>query len=394
MPTKTKSNKAYITPELLTWARSRAGLTSAETAKRVNVPEAKLSAWELGEALPTLRQAETLAQKLYVPFGYLFLSSVPNTEIELPDLRTVQGNPVAEPSIEFEDVLNDALRKQEWFKEYLQYEEVEPPSFVSRFSMDAPVKEVAADLGKTLGIAQKIRPKSANWESFLRYLTGEAEQLGVLVLRSGIVGNNTRRPLNVAEFRGFVLSDPLAPLIFLNGGDARSAQIFTLMHELAHLWIGVSGISNPDYQKGVEHHSNTVERFCDKVAAEALVPEQDFKAAWQENRSAEKNCQSVAEHFKVSRVVALRRAYTLNKINRDEFLDYYSSISSINRVGRQGGGDFRRSLLARNSPTFTTALVESVLSGRTDEREATRLLSVKIPTFDRLVKRMTGVGGA
>ena len=387
MPTKTKITRAYITPELIVWARSRARLTRAVASKRLGVTEEKLSAWESGLALPTLRQAETLAQRYYVPFGYLFLSSPPAIDLELPDLRTVQGLPVTSPSPEFEDVVNDALRKQDWFREYRQVEEEgELLSLVGRFSLAVPVKEVAADLDKTLEIAKSVRPGAATWESFLQSLTARAEQVGVLVLRNGVVGNNTRRPLKVEEFRGFALSDNLAPLIFLNGNDARSAQIFTLMHELAHLWVGESGVSNPEYHQGALEHSNPVERFCDRVAAETLTPEGDFLAGWYPKRSAEANCQVLARHFKVSRAVALRRAYSLGKISRDEFQDSYSRYSSGRAVGNRSGGDFNRILLARNSRSFTMALVESVLSGRTTEREAALLLNVKLPTFDRFAQ--------
>lgn len=387
MLTKAKPTRAYITPELAIWARNRAGLTKAEAAKRIGVSEDRLSAWEGGLAVPTLRQAETLAQKLYVPFGYLFLSGVPAIDLELPDLRTVQGRPITSPSPEFEDVVNDALRKQDWFREYRQVEEEgEPLSFVGRFSLDAPVKEVAADLDSTLEIAESVRPDSASWGSFLRNLTARAEQVGVLVLRNGVVGNNTRRPLKVEEFRGFALSDNLAPLIFLNGNDAGSAQIFTLMHELAHLWVWESGVSNPEYRQGAPEHSNPVERFCERVAAETLTPERDFLAAWQPKQSADANCQVLARHFKVSRTVVLLRAYSLGKIGRHEFQDSYSRYSTDRAVGSRGGGDFNRILLVRNSRSFTMALVESVLNGRTTEREAALLLNVKISTFDRFVQ--------
>ena len=315
-------NRAYINPALLTWARRRAGLTPEQAARRVGVAAGKLAAWERGESRPTLRQAETLAQKFYVPFGYLYLSQIPQTDLDLPDLRTVDGRPVSNPSPEFEEVLNNALAKQEWFKEYRQEEGAEPLPFIGRFSLSDSVKKVAADLAATMPVAQKIRPAADKGETFLQSLIDRAEQIGVLVLRSGSVGNNTHRPLQVAEFRGFAISDSLAPLIFLNGSAARAAQTFTLMHELAHLWLGESGVSNLDYRREGAKHPNPVERFCDQAAAEALVPERDFRSAWEPNLSDEVNFQQLGRHFKVSRIVILRRSCDLGKIRRDEFWNY------------------------------------------------------------------------
>lgn len=347
MPAATADNRAYINPALLTWARQRADLTPEQAARRVGVAAGKLAAWETGEARPTLRQAETLAQKLYVPFGYLYLSQIPPMDLDLPDLRTADGRPVSNPSPEFEEVLNNALAKQEWFKEYRQEEGVEPLPFIGCFSRADSFREVAADLADTMQVAQKIRPAAAKWETFLQSLINQAEQIGVLVLRSSIVGNSAHRPLKVAEFRGFALSDPLAPLIFLNGSDARAAQSFTLMHELAHLWLGESGVSNLNYRQDGTEHSNPVERFCYRVAAAALAPD------W------------------------------------DKFRHYEDAAQPGGKDRWPGGGDPNRDLMARNSPTFTQALVAAVLQGRTTEREAARLLNLKIPALDHLAHWLT-----
>ena len=350
MPAAAVDNRAYINPALLTWARQRAGLSPEQVARRVGVAAGKLAAWETGESRPTLRQAETLAQKLYVPFGYLYLSQIPQLDLDLPDLRTIDGRPVSDPSPEFEEVLNNALAKQEWFREYRQEEGVEPLPFIGRFSLTNSFKEVAADLAATMQVAE-IRPAAAKWETFLQSLINQAEQIGVLVLRSSIVGENTHRPLKVAEFRGFALSDSLAPLIFLNGSDARAAQSFTLMHELAHLWLGESGVSNLNYRQNGAEPSNPVERFCYRVAAAALSPD------W------------------------------------DKFRHYDDAAPPGGKGRRPAGGDPNRDLMARNSPIFTQSLVAAVLQGRTTERDAARLLNLKIPALDHLVHWLT-VGAA
>lgn len=377
---------ALVTPELIKWARKRVNLTPAEVAKKITVSEETLSAWEIGDAHPTFRQAEHLAQKLYIPFGYLFLSKPPPIQSVLPDLRTVKGEPASDPSPEFYDVLNDALRKQEWYRSYLVDEGADRLPFIGRFSVDSPVEAVSNEIQYSLAISQEARPQSADWEVFLQKLMRKVEQAGILVLRNSVVGNNTHRHLRVEEFRGFVISDEIAPLIFLNGSDAKSAQIFTLIHELTHLWIGESGISNPDYQRRPEEQTSPSERFCDSVAAQALVPELEFLSGWVPNLPVGRNLTSLSRYFKVSQVVILRRAYELGNITNDEFQDYY--VTSLRGKGSpsQGGGDFNRNVLVRNSHTFTTAIVDAVLSSRISEREAARLLDLKIPTFDRFAR--------
>lgn len=381
---------AFITPELITWGRNRAKLTRGDVAKSVNVSEDAVSKWETGDALPTLRQAERLAHRLYIPFGYLFLSNPPSVDIPLPDLRTVQGGNITDPSPEFSDVLNDALRKQDWYKTHLVEEGAEQLPFIGKFSTDASTQTVSEDIESTLAISNEVRPQSSNWEEFLTGLMRKAEQIGVLVIRNSVVGNNTHRHLDVQEFRGFVLSDTLAPLIFLNGGDAKSAQIFTLVHELAHLWLGQSGVSNPDYQRRPQDHTNPIERVCDGIAAETLVPRDTFLAGWNQSISTENNLRNLTRYFKVSQVVALRRAYELEKISGEEFSDYYVNRVSGASASKQGGGDFRRNVLVRNSHRFTTTLVESVLSGSTPGREAARLLNLRMPSFDQFTNWMAG----
>jgi len=282
------------------------------------------------------------------------------------------------------------LRKQDWYKTHLADEGAERLPFVGRFPTDTPTSIVSTDIEITLDISNDIRLQSSNWEDFLTRLMSKSEEIGILVIRNSVVGNNTHRHLDVQEFRGFVLSDTLAPLIFLNGSDAKSAQIFTLVHELAHLWLGQSGVSNPDYQRRSQEHQHPIERICDSIAAETLVPASTFLSGWNQGVSTEDNLRALTRYFKVSQVVALRRAYQLGKIGSEEFSDHYRNRISGNGTTRQGGGDFRRNVLVRNSHTFTAALVESVLSGGTPEREAARLLNLRMPSFDQFTNWLVG----
>ena len=384
--------EAFITPNLVRWAWQRSYATADEAARQLRIEPEKLAAWETGAARPTIRQAQELAKKLRIPFGYLFLNTPPIEEHPLPDLRTMPGADARRPSPDFLDVLHDSLRKQEWYREHLQDQDAPSLPFVGRFSLSDDPETIAADITSTLGIDENMRKQSVNWEKFLTELIGRAEKSGVLVLRSGIVGSNTHRPLNVHEFKGFAISDDLAPCVFINQSDFKSAQIFTLAHELAHLWIGQSGVSNPDYTQLPDQQINVIDRLCDKVAAETLVPGHDFMMRWDLYASVDKNIQSLAAHYRVSAFVVLRRAYEFKKFDHDEFNKKYGEfIKRAQKKKSGGGGDYYRLLLSRNSPSFTTTLLAAVAEGSTLPSEAASLLNVRVAKLAKIEREVFGL---
>jgi Zn-dependent peptidase ImmA (M78 family)/DNA-binding XRE family transcriptional regulator len=381
MPTK-----AYINPELLRWARERQGLSPAEAAARFHVSLDVVDEWERGEGLPTLRQAQEVANSLSVPFGYLFLSSPPGERLPIPDLRRVAGEPSARPSPDLRDLVNDVWLKQAWYREYLEGEGAEPLPFIALYSSKDRPETIAESICQTIGIDSELRQAVHSWDEFLRKVVERVEAAGILVLRSGIVYNNTKRTLNISEFRGFAISDPIAPLIFINARDSKSAQIFTLAHELAHLWIGSSGISNPEYVNLPAQQGNDVESFCNRVAAEVLVPAKEFLARWSEADSLNGNTRKLASYFRVSEFVILRRGFDLKKIRYDDYQEAYKLL--IPRMtpssADSAGGNSYANLLVRNSKTLTRTLLAAVSSGDVSFRDAARLLHVKVQTLGGL----------
>ncbi len=389
------ATQAFVTPRLVRWTRERSDLTVDVVAKKLSVSPSTVDAWESGEARPTMRQAQQLAQKLSVPLGYLYLSAPPAEGLPLPDLRTVAGAPSRKPSPAFLDVLYDVLRKQQWYREYLESEDAPRVEFIGRFRLGDDPKTVAADLRDTLRINDDLRQKSATWEAFLTQFARRAEANRVLVLRSGIVGSNTHRRLDVEEFRGFAISDDLVPVVFINSSDARAAQIFTLAHELAHLWIGQSGISNPDYRQRSSQQQHEVDRQCDAIAAEILVPSDDFLLRWDDLRPVNTNLQSLAARYRVSEFVVLRRAYELSKVQSDVYQHQYQKLLGRPRHrSSDGGGNFYRTLLSRNSTILTTALVAATAEGRVPPREAASLLSVRVATLSGIENYLLESGPA
>ena len=372
--------QALITPDVLTWARERAQISIDALSNKLSTKAERLEAWERGEAKPTFKQAQTLAQKLHIPFGYLFLSAPPVEKLPIPDLRTIGDSEPDTISPEFRDLINDVKRKQTWYREYAIENGEEPFAYLGAFSLQNSIEEVAKSMKEALSINAMERKKCSTREAYLKLLTEKIEALGVLVMRNSIVGSNTSRPLSVQEFRGFAMAGTYAPLIFLNSSDANSAKIFTLIHELAHLWIDQSGISAVDLH-AVEN--NKVEKFCNAVSAEVLVPTSEFYAQWNSNRDLIDNAISTAQFFKVSTFVTARRAWDLNFITASTFFDYYKQESERfdqqrlkKRSESKGGGSYYANIRVRNGTIFSEAVVVSALEGKLSYRDAAGYLSI------------------
>lgn len=381
--------KALINGKILTWARQRAAIDPDELAASINVKEGQLMVWESGEDYPTFWQAQNLAKKLLIPFGYLFLETPPTIAPQIADLRTVRTEQRNKFSLEFEDILNDAQRKQNWYREQLLHEGAEKLAFIGKFTIADSAQEVAQDIRNLLGINPELRIRSISLEDFLSKAIEKVEAHGILVLRNGVVGNNNHRKLSVQEFRGFVLSDPLAPLIFINNNDTQAAKIFTLAHELAHLWINESGVSNIDPDSGTTVPVNDIERFCNKVAAEVLVPQQLFIESWDKNASLQQNLNTLCRLFRVSVPVILIRAKTLGKITDQAFYEEYPKYNAA-RPSKEfkNGGNSKNTLPVRNSKMLTRAIISSALEGNTLYREAARLLGIKVSTLYSLASHL------
>ena len=386
---------ALIQPKLLNWAVERSGRPLEDVARSAHVKLDKLEEWENGKSLPTFRQAINIAQALRIPFGYLFLSSVPDDKIPLPDLRTVRNAEFEEFSLDLIDLINDTLRKQNWYREFLLEEGVEPLEFIGKFDTNDPPDKIAENISTTLGIDDTLREEVNSWGEFLTASVRRAETKGILVLRSGIVGSNNTRKLQVEEFRGFAICDDIAPLIFINGQDFDVAKIFTFAHELAHLWIGQNGISNLPLGETTPPHDVQVEFFCNSIAAELLAPAKRFINEWQRYNSLENNIQRLSQHFRVSAAVILRRAFDLNVITSDEFFANYREelknqaerIENRKKTGTSGG-DFYSTFFARNSTTLSSTIVAATFEGRLPYRDAANLLNVKVKTLEKIAEKL------
>jgi len=255
-----------VNPELLHWVRERSGIVQKNLAAKFK----KLPEWENGETQPTLKQVEKFAHAVHVPVGYLFLSQPPEEPIPIPDFRTLAGQPVTRLSPNLLDIIYICQERQSWYQDFTRASSQPKLDFVGSATVETPPETVATEMSKTLSFDLEARRDCKTWTDALKLFIHHADKAGVLVMVSGVVMSNPHRSLDPSEFRGFALSDPFAPLIFVNGADTKAAQMFTLAHELAHIWLGASALSNLGAVPGQGFRRE--ETWCNAVAAELLVP--------------------------------------------------------------------------------------------------------------------------
>lgn len=360
-----------VRSEMLRWACERAGYDVRDFALRFP----QLPAWQRGEKQPTFKQLEAFAKATHTPFGYLFLTEPPEEPVPIPDFRTVRDARVRRPSPDLLDIVYLCQRRQDWYRDFARAQGDEPLPFVGAASVHDDVVQTAATIRAALGFDLDARRRLPTWTDALRRFIEQADALGVLVMVSGVVGSNNRRRLDPEEFRGFALADPLAPLVFINGADSKAAQMFTLAHELAHIWLGQTALSD---SRPAEAPAQAVERWCNKVAAELLVPLEVFRAEQTRHAALQDEIARLARRFKVSTLVILRRMHDAGTLRGDAYWRAYEEeVRRLRELPKRSGGDFYLTLGARVSKRFARALVVSTLEGQTLYRDAFRMLGIK-----------------
>ena len=251
----------------------------------------------------------------------------------IPDFRTVADTRLDRPSANLLDTVYLCQQRQDWYREFMRSTGGEPVDFVGSARPEDDITEVAVRMRRSLRFDVAERRRIPTWTDALRRFVGQADALGVLVMVSGVVGSNSRTQSRPTEFRGFALADPTAPLIFINGKDTKAAQMFTLAHELAHLWLGSSGVSDAE---ALEIGGQETERWCNRVGAELLVPLHLLQADYSARAPLSDELNRLARHFKVSTLVILRRIHDAGRLSRQAFRSAYAA--EIDRLGALPGG--------------------------------------------------------
>lgn len=369
-----------VKPELIRWAIKRSGLPTEVLKKRFP----KLEAWQTGDKQPTLRQLEQFARTTMTPLGTLFLEDPPHEELPVPDFRTQNDKPLKRFSPNLIDTMRTMKQRQGWMREWLLEEGAEELDFVGSLSVTRNIKSAAQRIRQHLDLDPDWAEPLPSWEGALQTLRKTVERSGILVFSNSVVGLNNRRLLDPDEFRGFVLCDPYAPVIFLNDADTKSARIFTIAHEVVHVWLGQDGVFNLENLLPAKEDT---ERFCNRVAAEFLIPEYKLRQRWDEAADTRRPFHTIAGWFKVSPVVAARRALDLRLIAKPEFFRFYEQdraewqkLKEETRK-KKSGGNFYATQGVRLGRRFSAAVVRAAREGRILYQDAFRLTGMKGKTF-------------
>ncbi|WP_295334348.1 ImmA/IrrE family metallo-endopeptidase [Flavobacterium sp.] len=365
-----------INPNLITWAIARAGFDVEKFLE--NNPS--IQNWIEEVKKPTVKQLEAFATRVHIPFGYLFMPEPPNESIPFPFFRTGNNN-TDKVSLNVFDTIQILQRRQDWITDYLIDNDHEPLTFVGKFNENTNANTIVVDIRNTLSLQANWACNFATFEDTLAFITHKIEEIGIFINFNGVVENNTHRPISVDECRGFVLVNQHAPFMFINAADAKAAQLFTIIHELAHIWLGESaGFDNQNLLPA----NDPVEKLCDAIAAEFLVPASSLIDIWKDKPSIE----YARRYFKVSPIVIARRAMDLGLITRGEFFTFYNGYmdSFKQKKENQGsGGDFYATARKRVSVSFATYVNQAVNQNKLLYRDAYKITGLKGDTYQKFV---------
>jgi len=366
-----------INRNIIEWAITRAGYEIHEYLMSNPI----VKEWLDNSKKPTVKQLENFSKNVHVPFGYMFLNEPPQEELKIPFFRTGKGI-TNQVSLNVYHAVQIVQKRQAWLTDYLINEGYDKLDFVGRMNIDSPVNEIVLDIRKTLSLQLNWASKHNNWERALEHLTLQIEEAGIIMNFSGVVGNNNRRKITVEECRGFVIVNEFAPFMFINSADAKAAQMFTIIHELAHVWVGQS--AGFDFTNMLPAN-DPIEILCDNVAAEFLVPKDYLISIWNE----EKNFKKLNRIFKVSPIVVARRALDLGLISKSRFFSFYNSyINEFKNKKKQqgGGGNFYATAKKRISLRFASYINNAVNENKLLYTDAFKLTGLKGGTYTNFIK--------
>ena len=373
------STHVAVTQSVLAWALQRADRSYEETVKKFP----KLGDWLSGDALPSLRELEKFASFTHVSLGALIMPEPPDETLPIADMRTRDSKVIERPSGNLLDTIDRYQQFQDWYHDYAREQGAQKLPFLGSVSTQDNPHMVAHRVRELLLLDQITATTPEQWR---RDIVKALEEVGVLVMMSGIVGNNTHRPLSTDEFRGFCLYDVLAPLIFVNlAGESYGAQNFTLVHEFAHLLAGHSALSGGDHLLG----GTSEEAWCNRVAALALLPD-DALVAFDAAQSVQ-DYRVAARRFGVSAEVALHRLYGARRIDEERYGALLEEVRADygSEKHRTGAGNYYNTLTTRLGRPLATAIVTSTLEGRMGFTEGFRMIgSHKREVFDELARRL------
>ncbi len=372
--------------KILKIARERVHLSQEELARKMGVSLHRIQLWESGTS-PTFHQLKKLSRILLIPQGYFYLSRFPELILPIPDFRTLSDKKDLSP--EALQIVYDIQDKVAWLEEWRELNGVLPFEYVGSFSSQSEPHAIVEDILSWIPV-DEIRKKTRRRYEFLMKVVQHAESIGICVAFNGIHFNNTRRKISLEDFRGFCFASKRAPFIFINSRNTLSGQLFTLFHELCHVWIGRSGISTPMFRNLLRREYDPIESLCDRVSAHVLMPEEEFIREWKRYSHVQEQIEHCSRYFHTSPQSLLIRAKNLGLISKKLFNDYYEEYSQAKEYKRSGfgRGDFISVLSKRNSSLFTYEVIHAMKSQNITWLEACRFLHAKSKHIASILEKL------
>ena len=381
-----------VTPAVMKWCRIKSGYSIETAAQKIGRPPEEIRGWEDGSLQPTLSQARKASEKYKRPLAVFFLPEPPQDFSTLRDFRTLPRDYPREYSSELVFLIREAHMRQEWAREFLRDEGAEELSFVGSANLQSNPNDVARNIREVLSISIREQQACRTREEALLLWIRKAEDAGIFVFQQS--------KIEPVEARGFVLCDKYAPFIFLNANDAKAGRLFTLVHELAHLWINKPGVSNlEDIWREGRSAENKIEIFCNRVAAEALVDSLSFETLWRripKEFELERKIENISQKFKVSEEVIARKLLQQQRITETQYTNLrtmyqarWREIENKDKKShkeREKGPSYYRIKAFNVGYAFTRTVLSAYWNGLILGKEASSLLGVKLNHMEKLAK--------
>ncbi len=384
------AERAYITPKVLKWARESARMDKYTAASKASVSSEKLIDWEEGGSRPTIRQAQSLAKAYKRPFALFFLPDIPKDFQPLQDFRKKGSKPLGTASV---FIIREIQQKQAWISEMNEDNNEEEIPFIGKYTIHDKPKDVANDILNTL----EIDPLDYNMDNPIREWIDKAESKGIFISRTSFI--HSKLKLDSDELQGFAIADKFAPFVFINSDDWNAPQLFTLVHELAHIWTAQTGISNSIEPKAKYDNINPVEMFSNEVAANALMPDRFMYDISNDVFNSARSVFKVSKELGISSFAFLVRALNLklisfsvyNKLHKEAYIEYQDFLireaekkRKLKSKEKKGGPNYYLLQLNKNSRLFTQTVIDAFRGGKIEPTLASNLLNVKSNKFSKL----------
>ncbi len=382
--------RALVTPTLLSWARKSVHLRVDEAAKKIGVSEDMLNRWESGDGLPTLNQARKTAEVYRRPLAVFYLDEVPTDFALIRDFRKLPSEDLRnEYSYYLMLQIREMQFRQRWVREVFGELKLRRLSFVGSVKLRTSIRQVSEDVRKKLRIALDDQLSWRSLHHALNVWVERAEELRVFVSQTSAGGK-----IGVEDARGFALADPFAPFVFLNAKDSVAGRIFTLAHELAHIWLGESGVSGTELRGDEGAREGRVERFCNAVASQVVFPDEAFRRFFPmptTERDASERIDLVSKNVFVSRDVIARRLRDEDVLSQQTYEKLHARYIREwkSRETAASGGSYYVNHVRAVGKSFVRLVADVYARGRVTGSEAAGLIHAKLDKMPRLVATAT-----